>query len=61
MLQGMSFRRKPESATTRFSARCSTTRPSCRRLIGVRRLIGKAEMIGVEDEDDWILYVPLEA
>jgi hypothetical protein len=48
----MSFRRKPESATTR---------PSCRRLIGVRRLIGKAEMIGVEDEDDWILYVPLEA
>lgn len=33
----------------------------CRRLTGIRRLIGKAKTIGVEDGDDWILYAPLEA
>jgi hypothetical protein len=30
-------------------------------LAGVRRLIGKTEMIGVEDVDGWIVYAPLEA
>ena len=33
----------------------------CRRLTGIRQLIGKAELIGVADEDNWILYAPLEA
>ena len=33
----------------------------CRRLTGIRRLIGKAELVGVEDGDGWILYAPLEA
>jgi hypothetical protein len=32
-----------------------------RRLIAVRLLIGKTEMIGVEDGDGWIVYEPLEA
>ena len=39
----------------------ASRRGICRRLTGIRQLIGKAELIGVEDEDNWILYAPLEA